>query len=174
MKLQRKPPADNWSLSADTKLLLMRTTAGDLFSSLLQHVHTNTHLHPHTGEENILEHKGQSRTETSRGRQEVKIEQWNKSTLALLWKVRSLWITLIIPIFTQCQNSKSSSTLWTGFGSHQVYATRKANFISLFTHNSNQLTVTVSLQILLGSASIIWLRTGFVISYNFPFVPFQH
>lgn len=51
--------ADSQSLSTDTKLLLMRTTAGDLFSSVLQRTHTQTdkqihsHLGAHTREENI-------------------------------------------------------------------------------------------------------------------------
>lgn len=80
-----RPRADSWSLSADTKLLLMRTTAGDLFSPVLQRTHiqinryTHTFTHTHTGEENISEHKGQSRAEISGGRQEVDIKQWNIS-----------------------------------------------------------------------------------------------
>lgn len=126
MKLQRKLSADNWSLSADTKLLLMRTTAGDLFSTLPQDTHRYAHMPSltHTGEENISEHKGQTWTETSRGRQEVNIKQWNKSTLALFWKVRSPRVTRIIPIFIHWWKIRSSSTLWTGFGSNQVCSSK--------------------------------------------------
>ena len=43
-----RPRADSWSLSADTKLLLMRTTAGDLFSPVLQHTHIQTQRHTRT------------------------------------------------------------------------------------------------------------------------------
>lgn len=60
----------------------MRTTAGDLFSPVLQHTHIHTliqtdkHTRTHTRRgENIFEHKGQNGAEISGGRQEVDRKQ---------------------------------------------------------------------------------------------------
>lgn len=90
--------ADSRSLSTDTKLLLMRTTAGDLFSSVLQRTHTQTdkqihsRLGAHTREENISEtqRSEQSRNlwrKTGSRHKTVKYITVVHSKHSLLWKV---------------------------------------------------------------------------------------
>lgn len=104
---RRRPRADSWSLRADTKLLLMRTTAGDLFSPVLQHAHTDTlahtqiqtdkqihfHLHTHKGGKHLRTQRSErSRNlwrETGSRQKTLKYITVFHSTRPLLWEVRS-------------------------------------------------------------------------------------
>lgn len=114
---RRRPRADSWSLSTDTKLLLMRTTAGDLFSPVLQQSHTNTHtqtdkqIHSHLhSRTHTHTHRGGKHFRTQRSEQSRNL--WRKTgsrhktvkyitvVRSLLWKVWSLQNMKIILIFT--------------------------------------------------------------------------
>lgn len=123
VKLQRK--AESWQLISQR---WHKTAANENYSGWFvfpcstthTHTFTHTHIHAHTREENISEHKGQSRAEISGGRQEVDIKQWNISPSSSQRSRSSEksdlhkspeWsrFSLLTPL---CQNSESSPRHW--------------------------------------------------------------